>query len=100
HQQPVRALEHAQKTAMVAELAPWMEYQAEALMASLDIAGRIDWCELAGEQVLNRSPRLMQLACWAWLVSHRQRRADAMLRQLIHRQLLNEADLAALQGYQ
>ncbi|MDP2505762.1 LuxR C-terminal-related transcriptional regulator [Oceanobacter sp. 3_MG-2023] len=100
HQQPVRALEHAQKTAMVAELAPWMESQAEALMASLDIAGLIDWCELAGEQVLNRSPRLMQLACWAWLVSHRQRRADAMLRQLIHRQLLNEADLAALQGYQ
>ena len=99
HQQPVRALEHAQKTAMAAELAPWMESQAEALLASLDIAGLIDWCELAGDQVLNQSPRLMQLACWAGLVSHRQRRAESMLRQLMHRQLLDDAELAALQGY-
>ncbi|WP_221801035.1 LuxR C-terminal-related transcriptional regulator [Oceanobacter mangrovi] len=97
--QPVRALEHAQKAQLHEELASWVEAHAESLLASLDIARLVAWCDLAGDAVLRQSPRLMQLACWAWLLTYRLRRAESLIRHLSQRRALDELELDALQGY-
>ncbi len=99
HQQPVQALEHGQRSAIRGGLAVWVETRAEALLASLDIAGLVDWCDRAGEIVLRQSPRLMQLACWAWMLTYRLRRAESLLRHLAQGQQLEPAELKSLQGY-
>ncbi|WP_283172689.1 LuxR C-terminal-related transcriptional regulator [Parathalassolituus penaei] len=97
--QPVKALQHARLSNELETLAPWVEAHAENILASLDFSGLVRWCEMAGDELLGCSPRLMQIACWAWLLTWRPRRAEPMLRQLQQRQYLKETELLALHGY-
>lgn len=96
---PVLALQHARLGNDLEALVPWVESHAETILASLDFSGLVRWCELAGDELLAGSSRLMQIACWAWLLTWRPRKAEAMLRQLQQRQGLREAEMMALQGY-
>lgn len=97
--QPVQALQHARLSNELETLAPWVESHAENILASLDFSGLVRLCEMAGDELLGCSPRLMQIACWAWLLTWRPRRAEPMLRQLQQRQYLKETELLALHGY-
>lgn len=99
HGQPVEALQHARQANDPAALAPWVEAHAETILACLDFSGLVHWCELAGDELLCCSPRLMQIACWGWLLTWRVRKAETMLRQLQQQDLLRNHDLLALQGY-
>ncbi|ASP38656.1 hypothetical protein CHH28_08180 [Bacterioplanes sanyensis] len=98
HQEPVAALQHARAAGLTHEVADWVELEAEAILANLDIAGLLAWFEQAGPELIEASPRSMQMAAWAWLLTQQQEHAAPLLQKLQHSDL-PAAELYALQGY-
>ncbi len=98
-QQPVMAMAHSREAGESAELGDWVSRYSESILATLDTSGLMAWFESSGEDPLTGSPELAQLACWSYLLTHKVRRGAGLLRQLMQRDCLTEAEIAALQGY-
>ena len=99
HGAPVAALRHAGQAGMGEEIQPWVEQEAENILANLDIAGLLAWFEVLGDDILQRSPRLMSIACWVWLLTQQKDKATALLNQLLLQKQLQSYEEDALQGY-
>ncbi len=98
HQQPVAALQHAVRGQLDAEVVTWVEQEAEMILANLDIAGLIQWLQQAGDALIHASPRLMQMAAWAWLLTLQTDRAKPLIDRLQQGGLASY-ELTALRGY-
>ncbi|GGY48505.1 transcriptional regulator [Bacterioplanes sanyensis] len=98
HGESVAALRHAQAAGLTHSVAHWVEQEAEAILANLDIAGLLAWFEQAGSELVMASPRSMQMAAWAWLLTQQQAHAAPLLQKLQYSEL-PAAELYALQGY-
>ena len=99
HRQPVAALQHALAAGMGAEVQDWVGREAEQILADLDIAGLLNWFDMLGPALLQQSPRLMAIACWALLLTHQREQARSLLQALLSRDYLQPFEQAALQGY-
>jgi len=95
----VMAMSHARQAEESPELVPWVARHTESILASLDASGTIEWYESSAEDPVSGMPHVVQLACWSYLLTHKDRRASSLLRQLIQRGCLSDDEVAALQGY-
>ncbi|MBE0482397.1 MAG: hypothetical protein IBX52_02745 [Bacterioplanes sp.] len=98
HQYPVAALQQAVRGQLGQEVVAWVEQEAEMILASLDIAGLIQWLQQAGDALIHSSPRLMQIAAWAWLLTLQMDRAKPLIDRLQQGGLASY-ELTALRGY-
>lgn len=98
YQQPVAALQQAVKGQLGQEVVAWVEQEAEMILANLDIAGLIQWLQQAGDALIYTSPRLMQMAAWAWLLTLQTERATPLIDRLQQGGLASY-ELTALRGY-
>lgn len=96
---PVAALRHALAAGMGEEVQNWVADESEHILANLDIAGLLEWFDLLGDEVLSQSPRLMAIACWAFLLTLQRDRAARILPRLLTRHSLQTFEADALQGY-
>ena len=98
-QDTVMAMSHSRQSGRAEELDSWIVRHAEMSLGSLDASGIMAWFESSGQDPATANPALVQLACWSYLLTAKVRRGSALLRQLIQRRCLTEAETAALQGY-
>ncbi len=98
-QDTVMAMSHNRRSGRTEELSAWIVRHSEAALASLDASGIMAWFESSGEDPATANPALVQLACWSYLLTAKVRRGAALLRQLVQRRCLTDAETAALQGY-
>ena len=99
HRQPVAALQHALAAGMGEEVQEWVGREAEQILANLDIAGLLHWFEQLGPELLQQSPRLMAIACWALLLTQQREQARSLLQSLLQRDYVQAFEADALQGY-
>lgn len=78
----VDALNHAKQSHLAIESVDWIEQQAEALLADLDIAGLLQWFELAGKELINKTARLQVLYTWCLLFTNQNEAAELELLSL------------------
>lgn len=95
----IAALHHARQAGIANEVVPWVEAQAEYIIASLDIAAMLEWFDVLGQELLQSSPRLMQIAAWSWLFTQQREKAEPLVQQLQRDNNLQEYERAALEGY-
>jgi len=93
------ALYHAREAGLSEEIVPWVEQQAEYLIGSMDIAAILEWLDLLGDELLQRSPRLMQIAAWSWLFTQQREKAQPLVQTLLSDSRLKDYERAALEGY-
>ena len=93
------ALYHAREAGLSEEIVPWVEQQAEYLIGSMDIAAILEWLDLLGDELLQRSPRLMQIAAWSWLFTQQREKAQPLVQTLLGDRRLEDYERAALEGY-
>ena len=81
------------------EVQEWVGREAEQILANLDIAGLLHWFDQLGPELLQQSPRLMAIACWALLLTQQREQARALLQSLLQRDYVQAFEADALQGY-
>lgn len=95
----IAALHHARQAGIAQDVVPWVETQAEYIIASLDIAAMLEWFEVLGQELIQSSPRLMQIAAWSWLFTQQREKAEPLVQQLQRDHRLQDYERAALEGY-
>ena len=66
----VEALQHARLGQLTAEAVEWVESEIDQIIADLDFAAVLAWCDFAGGQLIARSPRLQLIKIWSLLLTY------------------------------
>lgn len=78
----VEALQHARLGQLTDEAVNWIEAEIEQIIADLDFAAVLAWCEFAGEEFIARSPRLQLVHIWSLLLTYQYSKAIAKFEML------------------
>lgn len=95
----IAALYHAGQIDLDGESSDWLVEQSDTILASLDISGLLNWLGQLNDDQLGGSSELLQMACWADLLTYRLEAAEVLIEKLSAMQAPHEAEFAALQGY-
>lgn len=76
HGQRVDALNLIKHSSILTESVGWIEQEAESLLADLDIAGLLEWFDIAGRNIIEHSTRLRLLYIWCLLFSNQNDAAE------------------------
>jgi LuxR family maltose regulon positive regulatory protein len=78
----VEALQHARLGQLTDEAVNWIETEIEQIIADLDFAAVLAWCEFAGQEFISRSARLQLVHIWSLLLTYQDHSAIAKFEQL------------------
>lgn len=78
----VEALQHARLGKLTDEAVNWIEAEIEQIIADLDFAAVLAWCEFAGQEFISRSSRLQLVRIWSLLLTYQYKSAIDKFEQL------------------
>ena len=97
----IEALQHARLGKLTQEAALWIESEVDSIIADLDFATVLAWCDFVGNDIIASSPRLQLMQIWSLLLTYQYSAVGLLINQLDTRQI--EANypgqLLALRGY-
>lgn len=97
-QQAIAALRHALAADMAVQVQDWVLAESESILASLDFASLLAWITQLEGNLLQKSPRLLAIACWAYILTQQRDNAVKLFAQLQHHNYLQPVEKDALQG--
>lgn len=78
----VEALHHARLGKLTDEAVSWIELEIDQIIADLDFAAVLAWCDFAGEELISRSSRLQLVQIWSLLLTYQYSIAEDLLQRL------------------
>jgi LuxR family maltose regulon positive regulatory protein len=97
----IEALQHARLGQLTQEAAQWIEGEVDRIIADLDFAAVLAWCDFVGSDIIASSPRLQLMQIWSLLLTYQYSAVGLLINQLDTRQIEAEypGQLLALRGY-
>jgi LuxR family maltose regulon positive regulatory protein len=97
----VEALQHARLGKLTEEAAQWIEGEVDRIIADLDFAAVLAWCDFVGSDIIASSPRLQLMQIWSLLLTYQYSAVGLLINQLDTRKIETEypGQLLALRGY-
>lgn len=71
----VEALQHARLGKLTDEAVEWIESEIDQIIADLDFAALLEWCDFAGPDLIARSSRLQLVHIWSLLLTYQYTKA-------------------------
>lgn len=71
----VEALQHARLGQLTDDAVEWIESQIDQIIADLDFAALLEWCDFAGPDLIAKSPRLQLVHTWSLLLTYQYSKA-------------------------
>lgn len=96
--QAVPALRHALAADMAMEVQEWVLQESEYILASQDFSSLLAWIQQLGCEFLEKSPRLLVIACVTYIVTQMRDDAFRVYGQLQKSGYLQPAEQDALSG--
>lgn len=97
----IEALQHARLGKLTQEAALWIESEVDSIIADLDFATVLAWCDFVGNDIIASSPRLQLMQIWSLLLTYQYSAVGLLINQLDTRQIEESypGQLLALRGY-
>ena len=97
----IEALRHARAGGLGAEVSPWIEEEADQLLADHDTASLLAWFDLVGDDLIEGSLRLRLIYTWILLLTCQYEAAEAQIAGLQKCSIDQEfpGQMSALTGY-
>ncbi|MEH6449477.1 MAG: LuxR C-terminal-related transcriptional regulator [Oleispira sp.] len=97
----VEALQHARLGQLTQEAALWIEGEVDRIIADLDFATVLAWCDFVGSDIINRSARLQLMQIWSLLLTYQYSAVGLLINQLDTHQIERDypGQLLALRGF-
>lgn len=97
----VEALQHARLGSLTEEAVRWVESEIDSIIADLDFAALLAWCDIAGDLIIERSLRLQLVQIWSLLLTYQYSKAIELAGCLDSTQvdLHFSGQLLAIKGY-
>ena len=97
----VEALQHARLGKLTDEAVSWIESEIDQIIADLDFAAVLAWCDFAGEELISRSARLRLVQIWSLLLTYQYSMASELIQRLDVSviELTYPGQLLAIKGY-
>lgn len=71
----IEALQHARLGKLTNEAVEWIESEIDQIIADLNFAALLEWCDFAGPDLIARSARLQLVNIWSLLLTHQYSKA-------------------------
>lgn len=71
----VEALQHARLGQLTDDAVEWIESQIDQIIADLDFAALLEWCDFSGPHLISKSPRLQLVHTWSLLLTYQYSKA-------------------------
>jgi LuxR family maltose regulon positive regulatory protein len=97
----VEALQHARLGKLTQEAALWIEGEGDRIIAELDFATVLAWCDFVGSDIISRSGRLQLMQIWSLLLTYQYSAVGLLINQLDTHQIERDypGQLLALRGF-
>jgi LuxR family maltose regulon positive regulatory protein len=97
----VEALQHAHLGKLTEEAALWIEAEVDRIIADLDFASVLAWCDFVGSDIINRSVRLQLMQIWSLLLTYQYSAVGLLVNQLDTHRIERDypGQLLALRGF-
>jgi LuxR family maltose regulon positive regulatory protein len=97
----VEALQHARLGKLTEEAARWIESEVDRIIADLDFASVLAWCDVVGSDIIASSARLQLMQIWSLLLTYQYAAVGRLVNQLDTHQIERDypGQLFALQGF-
>lgn len=97
----VEALQHARLGELTEEAVKWVESEIDSIIADLNFSEVLAWCEIAGEEIIERSLRLQLVQIWSLLLTYQYQGAIDLVGRLNSAQVEMHfpGQLLAMKGY-
>lgn len=78
----VEAFQHARLGKLTNEAVSWIESEIDQIIADLDFAAVLAWCDFAGGEIISRSSRLQLVQIWSLLLTYQYSMASELIQCL------------------
>jgi LuxR family maltose regulon positive regulatory protein len=97
----VEALQHARLGKVTQEAALWIESEVDRIIADLDFATVLAWCDVVGSDIIASSARLQMMQIWSLLLTYQYAAVGRLVNQLDTHQIEKDypGQLFALRGF-
>lgn len=97
----VEALQHARLGKLTQEAALWIESEVDRIIADLDFAAVLAWCDFVGSDIIASSARLQLMQIWSLLLTFQYAAVGRLINQLDTHQIEMHypGQLLALRGF-
>ena len=97
----VEALQHARLGKLTQEAALWIESEVDRIIADLDFAAVLAWCDFVGSDIIASSARLQLMQIWSLLLTYQYAAVGRLINQLDAHKIERDfpGQLLALRGY-
>jgi LuxR family maltose regulon positive regulatory protein len=97
----VEALQHARLGRLTEEAARWIESEVDRIIADLDFASVLAWCDVVGSDIIASSARLQMMQIWSLLLTYQYAAVGRLVNQLDTHQIERDypGQLFALRGF-
>lgn len=97
----VEALQHARLGELTQEAALWIEGEVDRIIADLDFATVLAWCDFVGSDIIGRSARLQLMQIWSLLLTYQYSAVGLLINQLDTHKIERDypGQLLALRGF-
>jgi LuxR family maltose regulon positive regulatory protein len=97
----VEALQHARLGKLTQEAALWIEVEVDRIIADLDFASVLAWCDFVGNDIISRSARLQLMQIWSLLLTYQYSAVGLLINQLDTHRIERDypGQLLALRGF-
>lgn len=97
----IEALQHARLGELTEEAVKWVENEIDSIIADLNFSEVLAWCDIAGNEIIERSLRLQLMQIWSLLLTYQYQQAIELASHLDSGQveLHFPGQLLAIKGY-
>ena len=78
----IEALQHARLGKLTQEAALWIESEVDRIIADLDFATVLAWCDVVGRDIIASSARLQLMQIWSLLLTYQYAAVGRLVNQL------------------
>lgn len=97
----IEALQHARLGKLTEEAALWIESEVDLIIADLDFAAVLAWCDFVGSDIIAGSARLQLMQIWSLLLTYQYAAVGRLINQLDTHKIERDfpGQLLALRGF-
>lgn len=96
--QAIAALRHALAADMAMQVQDWVLEKSESILASQDFSSLLTWVAQLEGEFLQKTPRLLAIACWTYVLTQKREQAYTGFEQLQRYKYLQPVEEVALQA--
>lgn len=94
----IAALRHALAADMAMQVQDWVLKESESILASQDFSSLLTWIAQLEGDFLQKSPRLLAIACWTYILTQKRDYAYKVFEELQRHKYLEPVEEIALKG--